>query len=134
MINEKKKIFADSYLATGNAEQSAKKAGYKSNGYGAKLLNDGDIKEYLQSYADGKNIATAAEVLEFLTSVMRGEEWEIKVTIKKENGEKQLLGEPPSLSQRQKAAELLAKRYRLFSETIQEDGDDKIFSVNIKVV
>ena len=74
------------------------------------------------------------EVLEFLTSVMRGEEWEIKVTSKKDTGEKQLLGEPPTLSQRQKAAELLAKRYQLFTETSIYDKTSETFSVNIKVV
>lgn len=133
-MNKRKKSFAENYLATGNAEQSAQNAGYKSKGYGKKLLNNGEIEKYLKNYADGKNVATADEVLEFLTSVMRGEEWEIKVNVKKDSGEKTLLGEPPSLSQRQKAAELLAKRYRLFSETAEEENGEKTFSVNIRVV
>ena len=64
---------------------------------------------------------------------MRGEEWEIKVTAKKETGEKLLYGEPPTLSQRQKAAELLAKRYQLFNEN-KDDNTDQTFSVNIKVI
>lgn len=132
-ISEKKKVFARVYLATADAEKSALEAGYKSS-YGARLLKDKEVLEYMSGLDSTAKIATADEVMSFLTSVMRGEEWEIKVTVKKDSGEKMLLGEPPTLSQRQKAAELLAKRYRLFSENVNEDGGDKTFSVNIKVV
>ena len=92
------------------------------------------MQEYILTYTASTKVATAEEVLEFLTAVMRGEEWEIKVTAKKDTGEKLLLGEPPTLSQRQKAAELLAKRYQLFSENNNDDKNDKTFSVNIKVI
>lgn len=134
MLNKKKRKFAERYLATGNATQSALEAGYKSRGYGQKLLRDEEIKEYMMTYTSNSKIASAEEVLAFLTSVMRGEEWEIKVSIKKETGEQTFLEEPPTLSQRQKAAELLAKRYRLFSEEPNDDKSGDTFSVNIKVV
>ena len=134
MLNKKKRKFAERYLATGNATQSALDAGYKSRGYGQKLLRDEEIKEYMMTYTSNSKIASAEEVLAFLTSVMRGEEWEIKVSIKKETGEQTFLEEPPTLSQRQKAAELLAKRYRLFSEETTDDKSGETFSVNIKVV
>ena len=133
-MTKKKKLFAENYLSSGNAGESALKAGYKNKNYGNKLLRDEEICEYLLSYSSSTRVATAEEVLEFLTSVMRGEEWEIKVTSKKDTGEKQLLGEPPTLSQRQKAAELLAKRYQLFTETSIYDKTSETFSVNIKVV
>lgn len=134
MLSKKKKKFAENYLSSGNAEQSAVKAGYKSRGYGQKLLKDREVQDYMISFTSNSTIATADEVLTFLTSVMRGEEWEIKVNIKKDTGEKLLLGEPPTLSQRQKAAELLAKRYRLFSEDNTDEKSGQNFSVNIKVV
>lgn len=133
MLNSKKKVFAEKYLACGDASQSALEAGYKNKNYGARLLKDTEVQEYMLSYTADTKVATAEEVLEFLTSVMRGEEWEIKVTAKKDTGEKLLLGEPPTLSQRQKAAELLAKRYQLFSETT-EDKTNKTLSVNIRVI
>lgn len=134
MLNKKKKLFVEKYLSCGDAGKSALDAGYKYKNYGNKLLKDKDVQEHILSYTAGKKVATAEEVLEFLTSVMRGEEWEIKVTTKKETGEKLLLGEPPTLSQRQKAAELLAKRYQLFSETVNDDKKAETFSVNIKVI
>lgn len=134
MLNKKKRVFAEKYLACKDASKSALEAGYKNKNYGAKLLKDAEVQEYMLTYTAGTKIATAEEVLEFLTSVMRGEEWEIKVTAKKDSGEKLLLGEPPTLSQRQKAAELLAKRYKLFSEVNTDDKNDKTFSVNIKVI
>lgn len=134
MLSRKKKAFADMFLATDDAKKSALNAGYKNERYGYKLLRDKDILSYIEEYTKNPKIATADEVLSFLTSVMRGEEWEINVTVKKETGEKLLLGEPPTLSQRQKVAELLAKRYRLFSDTHEESENNNEFSVNIKVI
>ena len=134
MFNKKKKLFVERYLATGDASRSATEAGYKNKNYGSVLLKNDEIQEYILSYTASTKVATAEEVLEFLTSVMRGEEWEIKVTAKKDTGEKMLLGEPPTLSQRQKAAELLAKRYQLFSESNSDDSKSETFSVNIKVI
>ncbi len=124
-ISRRKKIFADNYLACADAEKSAAAAGYKSRGYGSRLLRDKAVLEYLASYPSNDKIATPDEVLEFLTAVMRGE------APMGENDEKQ---EYPSLSQRQKAAEMLAKRYRLFTEPHEDDAEDKEFSVNISVV
>lgn len=134
MLNNKNKTFVQHYLATGNAPESALAAGYKSGTYGYELLKKKAIQDYIASCTVSKKIANADEVLSFLTSVMRGEQWEIKVTVSKETGEKLLLGEPPSLSQRQKAAELLAKRYQLFNEKPAESQNDSEFVVNIKVV
>ncbi len=134
MLNKKKKSFAEEYLKTGDAITSAIKSGYKSRSYANTLLKDPEINEYMLKYIDNSKIATAQEVLQFLTAIMRGEEWEISVTVKKDTGEKLLTGEPPSLTQRQKAAELLAKRYRLFSEDISDDKGNEAFSVNIKVI
>ncbi len=133
MLNKRKKLFVEKYLACGDELKSAIEAGYKNKNYGKKLLQDNDVQGYIVTYTANSKIATADEVLEFLTSIMRGEEWEIKVTAKKETGEKLLYGEPPTLSQRQKAAELLAKRYQLFNEN-KDDSTDQTFSVNIKVI
>lgn len=132
-MKDKRRDFVKEYLITGDARLSALKAGYKNADYGYKLLRDQKVIDYINEYTTDVSIATAEEVLTFLTSVMRGEEWEIKVNMQKETGEKLLQGEPPALSQRQKAAEMLAKRYRLFSEEPPENSD-KPFCVNIKII
>ncbi len=134
MLSEKKKLFAEKYIASGDASTSALEAGYKNRHYGSKLLKDKDVQQYIISYTSEAAVATAEEVLEFLTAVMRGEEWEIKVTARKDTGEKLILGEPPTISQRQKAAELLAKRYQLFSENTANEQNNDTFCVNIKVI
>lgn len=132
-MKDKKLEFVKEYLASGDAKESALKVGYKNAEYGYRLLKNPKVLEYINDITSGEAIASAEEVLSFLTSVMRGEEWEIKVTMQKETGEKLLQGEPPALSQRQKAAEMLAKRYRLFSEEPPENSD-KPFCVNIKII
>ena len=132
-MKDKRIEFAREYLTTGDPKQSALKVGYKNADYGYRLLKNKKVIEYINEITSGASIASAEEVLTFLTSVMRGEEWEIKVSMQKETGKKLLQGEPPGLSQRQKAAEMLAKRYRLFSEEPPENND-KPFCVNIKII
>ncbi len=134
MLTKKNKLFIEKYVASGDSEKSAIEVGFRNKHYGKVLLKKPEVQEYMLLYSTSSKIATAEEVLEFLTSVMRGEEWEIKVTAKKDSNEKFLFGEPPTLSQRQKAAELLAKRYHLFNESTFDEPSDNTFSVNIKVV
>ena len=78
-LSPKHQAFADYYIETGNATESAKRAGYsEKTGYaqGCRLLKDAEISAYinarLSENAD-KRIADAMEVMEFLTAVMRGE-------------------------------------------------------------
>ena len=71
---------------------------------GSENLTKPDIKEYIElrlAQMEEKRVATASEVLEYLTRVMRGEE-------------KDQFDMDASLQDRTKAAELLGKRYRLF--------------------
>ncbi|MBF0844171.1 terminase small subunit, partial [Streptococcus danieliae] len=74
--------FADEYIISGNAYQSAIKAGYsekyaKTDSH--KLLENTRIKKYVNERLDELQSATIAsqeEVLEYLSSVMRGEQRE----------------------------------------------------------
>ncbi|AUN23732.1 terminase small subunit (plasmid) [Clostridium botulinum] len=116
-LTNKQKAFCDYYIETGNATEAYKMAGYKiykSAGVEAnKTLNNPKIKEYLDKRLkplDDKRIAKAEEVLEYLTKVMRGEE-------------KDQLGLDASLQDRTKAAELLGKRYRIFTEKTEINGN-----------
>lgn len=113
-LTEKQKRFCDEYLINPNATQAAIRAGYSkktARSIGEENLEKPHIREYIdkriKEIADSK-IATAAEVLEFFTAVMRGE-------VKDKNGE------DPPLAERIKAAVELAKR--IIDKV--EDGQDK---------
>lgn len=119
-ITPQQKRFAQEYIKTSNIFQSALKAGYsrayaKSKGH--ELVAREAIQEYiaeLMEKAEDNAIADAREVLIYLTSVLRGE-------IKDENivtdGDTTTIIETrASVQQRNKAAELLGKRYSLYTE------------------
>lgn len=81
-LTPKQKAFADEYIKSGNAYQSAIKAGYSENyskGNAIKLLENVSVKSYIDAKMaeiESHKIADAKEVLEFYTSVMRGEQKE----------------------------------------------------------
>lgn len=100
-LTPKQKAFADYYIETGNATESAKKAGYKHpEVQGTQNLGKLNVLSYIEERTkpdENKRIATGDEVMEFLTSVMRGEI-------------KDAFDLPPSLADRKDAAKELAKR------------------------
>ncbi len=108
----KQKAFADYYLELGNATQAAVKAGYSkktAKAIGSENLTKPAISKYIQERLkeiEDNRIANGDEVLRYLTSVMRGEE-------------KDAFGLDAGISDRTRAAELLGKRYRLFTEKIE---------------
>lgn len=113
-LTPKQQAFADYYIETGNATESAIKAGYNkktARQIGSMNLTKVDIKQYIEerlSKIEDERIAKGEEVLQYLTKVMRGEE-------------KDQFGLDASLQDRTKAAELLGKRYRLFVDKIEAD-------------
>lgn len=78
-LTPKQKAFADYYIATGNASEAARKAGYSlktAPAQGYENLNKPQIKAYIlerMKPIEDKRVADANEVIEFYTSVMRGE-------------------------------------------------------------
>lgn len=105
-LTERQKRFADYYLELGNARQAAKRAGY-SEDYGAQVMRNTAVRRYLESrlaQMDDVRVASAQEVLEYLTDVMRGD--------LDEDGKKGDRAATP----RMKAAELLGKRLGIFNE------------------
>lgn len=81
-LTQKQKRFVDEYLISGNATQSAIKAGYSRKAarkIGQENLTKPDIKAYIDKrnaeIASAK-IASAREVMEFYSRVLRGEETE----------------------------------------------------------
>lgn len=99
----KEQKFCNKYLETGNCKQAALYAGYSprtADSQGTRLLNKPNVKRYLGQLREGmksEGIATAQEVMEYFTKVMRGEI-------------KDQFGLEPSLSERTKAAQEVVKR------------------------
>lgn len=114
-LTEKQLKFADYFLEMGNATEAAIKAGYSEKYAGTntdKLLKNTNVKEYIEErkkQLDTERIANQEEVLEYLTAVMRG-------------NEKDQFGLDAALADRTKAAELLGKRYRLFTDKVEHSG------------
>lgn len=78
-INVRQKAFVDEWLKCGNATEAAIKAGYSKKYAGTnadKLLKNTKIAAYIaerQKQIEDSHIADVSEVLQFFSSVMRGE-------------------------------------------------------------
>ncbi|HBF5148189.1 hypothetical protein BER37_001268 [Clostridioides difficile] len=125
-LTEKQKRFCDYYIETGNATEAAIKAGYSEKT--AKVIGAENLtKPYLKSYIDEKlkefesnRIADAKEVMEYLTKIVRNEAKEEVVVVSEYGPE--IIKKDVSIRDRNKAAELLGKRYRLFTDKVEVEG------------
>lgn len=122
-LTERQRRFCEEYLVDGNAAQAAIRAGYSvkiAKQVGQKNLTKPCIRQYIdQKLAEmsSARIADAAEVMEYLTAVMRGEiEEETAVAV---NGTVETVKVPTSIRNRLRAAELLGKRHRLFTDKVE---------------
>ena len=133
----KQKKFADEYIISGNATDAAKKAGYSektANRIATENLSKPVIKLYIDQRIkelDDKKIAKQEEVLQYLTSVLRGESKSAIVVVEGLGdgvSEARTVKKTPDEKERLKAAELLGKRYRIFSEKseVEEEQLDKL--------
>lgn len=113
-LTAKQRLFADEYIKSGNATQSAIKAGYANEVSGRENLQKPTVKAYIDAKMaeiESHKIADAKEVLQFYTRVLREEETEEValptgddvVTVEKK----------PSFKDRLTAAKELMKRYPL---------------------
>ena len=148
-MTEKQKLFVDEYLIDLDTAKAYMKiySNCKSieNAYkhASRILNKPQVKQYVQEQLEkiqSSKIANVQEVMEYLTKVMRREMKEsVVVTLTKEHSEyvdtgdgkprKQTVKEevpqiveiPAKLSDANKAAELLGKRYSLFTDKVQAE-------------
>lgn len=120
----KQRKFADEYIISGNATESYKKAGYRANNdniaavEGKKLLRNPKIKPYIDERLkeiESKKTATQQEVLEYLSSVMRGEQWE-QTLIGRGQGFQEITYIDVSAKDRLKAADILNKIHQAREE------------------
>lgn len=124
----KQQIFVDEYIRTGNVYQSAIRAGYSQKYAKAsshKLLDNVGIKQAIDkrmAELKKKSIADQDEILQYLTSVVRGEITDqelIPIGVGKGQMEVEELEKRSDTNARTKAAELLGKRYMMWTEKHQ---------------
>ncbi len=102
-LTKRQKLFADYYIECGNGTEAARRAGYSEDScrqIATENLTKPSICEYIAERVkptEEKRVATGDEIMQFFTSVMRGEVLDA-------------FDLPPSLSDRKDAAKELAKR------------------------
>ena len=133
-MNDRQKAFADEYILTLNGRESYKKA-YKNvtkdttaDVNASKLLRNPKVKAYIgqrMAQMDKQKVASQEEVLEYFTKVMRGQTVEEVVQVVGTGdgySEVVKVTKIPSEKERLKAAELLGKRYALFTDKQELSG------------
>lgn len=131
-LTVKQQKFADLYIELGNATEAAVQAGYSPRTAGV-IGNENLKKPYVKKYIedrlaelDSQSIAAQKEVLQYLTSVMRGESRSEVIVIEGigdgMSTAKSVLKHPDE-KERLKAAELLGKRYGIFKDNVVMDGN-----------
>ena len=119
--------FCDEYLISGNATDAAIKAGYSrktAKQTGSENLAKPDLRAYIDEQLakiHSAKIADAEEVMKYLTSVMRGEHTEQVLKLVGE-GVQTVTDIDVSAKERLKAAELIGKRYCLFTDKVGLEG------------
>lgn len=130
----KQQKFADEYLIDLNATRAYKvaypnvKKDEVAAQAGSRLLRNVKVKNYidakLQEISNSK-IADVTEVMQYLTAVLRGEETEEVIVVEGCGdgcSDARKIDKGIGAKDRIKAAELLGKRYGIFTDKVQLDG------------
>ena len=135
-MTEKQKIFADEYLIDLNATRAYRtaypncKKNSSADAAARKLLGNTRIQQYINERLEelqSKRVANVQEVMEHLTAVLRGEIREETVVVEGIGdgcSEARIVEKQVGARDRLKAAELLGKRYSLFTEKVEISGLD----------
>lgn len=151
-LSNREKLFADLYIKLGNAYQAALQTGYaKSTAKDASRWINPDesrkkpnkkskykpeVREYINERMAEKESALIAdqdEVLKYLTAVLRGESKSEEIVVEGVGegcSKAKTMKKEPSEKDRLKAAELLGKRYGLYTDKIEADVDTEL-NINI---
>ena len=131
-LTAKQQRFGDEYLIDLNATQAAIRAGYsKRTAYsiGEENLKKPEIKTYIKQRMAEKEselVASQDEVLKYLTSVLRGGSQSTEIVVEGIGdgcSEARTMMKKPSEKDRLKAAELMGKRYGLYTDKLELDAD-----------
>lgn len=126
-MTDKQKRFCDEYLIDCNATQAAIRAGYSPKtaySIGEENLKKPELKTYIDERLEqlhSEKIADAQEVLEYLTSVMRGEHTEQVLRLDGDGVQVVDSVQTPTRD-KLKAAELIGKRYGMFKDAVDLGG------------
>ena len=133
-MTDKQRKFAVEYLVDCNATRAYKAAYPRVKNdvvaatNGGRLLRNAEIKAYIEKKLEeisSAKTADAKEVMEYLTSVMRGDsESTICVVENTGNGysKAKLIPKPPDEKERLKAAELIGKRFGLYTDKLDVES------------
>lgn len=131
-LNEKQDKFAMEWPVDCNATQAAVRAGYsKRTAYsiGQRLLKNVEVRKRIDerlTEIESARIADAAEVMRYLTAVMRGEKSEEAIVVEGVGdgcSEARIMSKKIGGRDQVKAAELLAKRYGLLTDNVNLSGE-----------
>lgn len=126
-LTQKQQRFVDEYIILGNATQAAIKAGYSKKTAAVTAtenLRKPNIKAAIEKRNEeikSEKTADMTEVMEYLTSVMRGEQTESVATAKGVYEDVEV-----SAKDRIKAAELIGKRHGAWTDKKVISGDVQI--------
>ena len=137
-MTEKQRLFADEYLKDLNGTRAYKTiyTTIKNDNVAAvranTLLKQKDISDYISKRLEeihNENTADIQEVMEYLTSVLRGESASA-VLMMSGNGMQKVTEKPPDEKERLKAAELLGKRFGMFKDIVDITSNGKTVIVD----
>ena len=129
-MTDKQRKFADEYLIDCNATRAYKVAYPKvkndnvASAAGTRLLGNVKVKAYVEeklAQISSDKIATAEEVMMYLTSVMRGKsksEIVVVENIGDFTSEARTMEKAPDEKEKLRAAELLGKRFGIFTDKL----------------
>ena len=141
-LTEKQKIFADEYLIDLNATRAyraaypAVKKDETAAQAGSRMLRNVKVAEYIDRELESirsERVADVQEVMEHLTAVMRGEVKEEVVVVEGAGegySEAKIIEKQIAERDRIKAAELLGKRYSMFTDKVDVNGVEGVVIVN----
>lgn len=137
-MTEKQRLFADEYLKDLNGTRAYKTiyTTIKNDNVAAvranTLLKQKDISDYISKRLEeihNENTADIQEVMEYLTSVLRGKSASA-VLMMSGNGMQKVAEKPPDEKERLKAAELLGKRFGMFKDNVDVTSNGKTVIVD----
>ena len=143
-MTDNQRKFCDEYIIDCNATRAYKAAypNVKKEGAAAasasKLLRNPNVKAYIDEQLEKINsekIADAKEVMEYLTSVLRGESQSEIVVIEGEGdgcSSARRMDKAPDEKEKLKAAELLGKRYGLFKDNVALEVEPVVIVNDLK--
>ena len=100
------------------------------------MLGKVNVKAYIEEQLEkikSEKVADAQEVMEYLTSVLRGESSSEIVVVEGEGegvSSARTMEKAPDEKERLKAAELLGKRFGLFTDKVNLTGETKVTIVD----